>query len=156
MAFSNTAAVFPGTGNITISSGAVVAGGYSTIGSWLPNIASSSAGVLALTGSDTETVNMTGYSSLVIGASGAATFSGSFTPAGSNYLLGGGNGTLTFTPALTGGSGLTAFGGGSGGTLILTASNNYTGSTTINSGGTLTIKVTRPRPLTADLPARVL
>ena len=96
VAFSNTGAIFPGSGNIAISSGGVVTGGYSTIGGWLANIAASSAGVLALNSADTETVSMAGYPSLVIGASGAASFSGSFTPAGSSYLLGGGGGTLTF------------------------------------------------------------
>ena len=69
---------------------------------------------------------MAGYSSLVIGASGSASFAGTLTPAGSNYLLGGGGGTLTVATNLAGTSGLTAFGGGTGGTLILPAATTRT------------------------------
>ena len=125
LALSNTGAVPPGTGNIAINFGGVLAGGYGTISGWLSSnkIVGSSAGVLALTGTDTGTVSMASFPSLVVGAAGAATFSGSFTPAGSAYCLGGGGGALTFSTALTGGNSLVAFGGGSGGTLILSGSN---------------------------------
>ena len=139
LAFSNTGAVPPGTGNITINSGGALAVtfAYGTIGGWLNKIAASSAGVLAFTGTDSETISMASFSSLFIGSTGTATFSGSLTPAGSTYRLGGGGGVLTFSTAITGGNSLAAFGGGSGGALILTGGNSYTGATTIGSGGTL-------------------
>jgi autotransporter-associated beta strand protein len=137
LAFATTGSVPTKSGDITINYGGVVAGGVNTIGGWKSNIATSSAGVLALSGTDSESVGMGSLTSLVIGASGAATFNGSFTPAGTTYNLGGGGGALTFATALTGGNSLVAFGGGTGGTLILTGNNSYTGSTTIGSGGTL-------------------
>ena len=94
-----------------------------------------STGPLALTGLSTETISMSGYNTLSLGAvAGGATFSGSLTPAGATYYLGGGGGALTYTPAITGSYGLAV---GSGGTVILTAGNSYTGPTTIASGGTL-------------------
>ena len=108
LSFSNSGAIPPGVGNIAVNFGGAVAGGYSTIGGWLNSnkIVASSAGVLALTGTDGETASMAGLPSLVIGAAGAATFSGSLTPAGTTYRLGGGGGVLTFTTALTGGNSL--------------------------------------------------
>ena len=134
--FSTTAAIPPGSGNVTINSGGAVAvsGAYTTIGGWLPNIAASSAGVSAISGADGEAVNMAGYASLGIGANGAATFSGSLTPAGATYRLGGGGGDLTVSTSLTGGNSLVAFGGGSGGTLLLTGNNTQSGPTTVNGG----------------------
>ena len=137
--FNGTNAV-PGSGSITINSGAAVAlasfGPYGTVAGWLNSgkITSASAGALALiAASDTETINMSGYPNLSLGASGNVTFSGTLTPSGTTYNLGGGSGTLTFTPAITGAASLNVSGRG---TVVLTGSNKYTGGTTV-SGGTL-------------------
>ena len=106
--FNGNAAAPSGSGNVTIQSGAAVAlaqaGTYSTVTGWLNSgkIASASAGALALIGNDSETINMSGYASLSLGATGGATYSGTLTPSGSTYNLGGGGGTLTFTRAMTG------------------------------------------------------
>ena len=171
-AFSSAAAIPAGTGNIAVNPGGALAatGAYNTIGGWLRSgkIAASSAGVLALTGgNDAETVSMASLPNLYIGASGAATFSGSLTPAGAAYQLGGGGGALTFLTALTGGYGL-AVGGGGAGTLILTsAGNSYSGGTTIYNGvlqigdgatnagslpGNVVINSATPGALTYNLP----
>ena len=128
----------PGTGNITINGGGalVVAGAYTTAATWLTSnkIATSSAGALALVGADNETVSMGSWASLSLGASGAATFSGTLTPAGTTYELGGGGGTLTFSPTLTGSYSVAITGPG---TVVLSSgSNTYNGGTTV-SGGTL-------------------
>ena len=141
----NTSGALPASGNVTINSGGALTatGPYTTINGWLGSgrIVGASAGVLAVPDgvNDSTTVNnMSGYPNLYIGATGNATFSGSFTPAVAGvYQLGGGGGALAFTTALTGGNTLNAFGGGSGGTLILTGINTYTGATAIGSGGTL-------------------
>ena len=87
LAFANTGTVPPGSGNIAISSGGVVTGGFSTIGGWLPNIAASSAGVLALNSADTETVSMAGLPQPGDWGQRHASFSGSFTPAGTPICL---------------------------------------------------------------------
>ena len=74
---------------------------------------------------------MGSYASLSLGASGAATYSGTLTPAGTTYRLGGGGGTLTFTPSLTGSRSLAVSGPG---TVVLTRSNTYTGGTSVQVG----------------------
>ena len=91
-----------------------------------------SAGALALTGTSSETINMSGYTSLSLGASGAATYSGALTPAGSTYRLGGGGGTLTFASALTGSRSLAITGPGT--VVLTTTANTYSSGTTITSG----------------------
>ena len=131
LAYSSPSAVSPNS-NILINSAGVVSGGYSTVAAWIGSgfINPASTGVLALSGFDTETVSMTGYSSLSLGAVAAgATFSGSLTPAGTTYRLGGGVGPLTYTPAVGGAIGLVV-----DGTLILTGSASYTGPTIISAG----------------------
>ena len=149
--FSSGQAIPSGSGNITINSGGavLVAGVYPTVTGWLNsgNIASASAGALALMGTDSEAITMGSYASLSLGASGAATYSGALTPAGSIYRLGGGGGTLTFTPAITSGS-LAVSGPG---IVVLTAANTYPGSTTV-SAGTLSITgtVSGSSAVTAD------
>ena len=136
--FASSMAIPSGTGTITINSGGavLVGGAYPTVMGWLNSndINPASAGALALTTGTTssETINMSGYASLSLGASGAVTYIGILTPAGTTYYLGGGGGTLTFTPALTGSYSLVVAGPG---TVILTTTNNtYTGGTTITSG----------------------
>ena len=143
LVFNSTGAIPTGANNVSVNYGGALAvtGAYSTINGWLGsgNIGGSSAGVLALPAgaNDSTGVSMTGFPSLFIGASGAATFSGSLTPGSNGYNLGGGGGALTVPTNLSGGNNLNAFGGGSGGMLILSGVNSYTGPTTIGSGGTL-------------------
>ena len=144
----------PGSGTVTINSGAALAlaptGTYSTVAGWLNSgkITAASAGALALiAASDTETISMSGYPNLSLGASGNATFSGAFTPSGTTYRLGGGGGRLTFSPAITGATSLNVSGRGA---VVLTGSNKYTGGTTV-SGGTLDFAGPKATPSTGIL-----
>ena len=130
-ALSNTTA-----SSILINAGGVldVSGPYTTVAGWLGSgvISPSSSGILALSGSDNETLNLSssGYGGLGLGAVAAgATYSGSLTPTGTTYRLGGGAGTLTYAPNIGGAYGLAV-----GNSLILTGSASYTGPTTISSG----------------------
>ena len=118
----------------------LVAGAYPTVTGWLGSndINPASAGALALTGTSSETINMGSYANLSLGASGAATYNGAITPAGTTYLFGGAGGTLTLASALTGSNSLTVVGPG---TVVLTGTNNsYSGGTTL-SGGTLQVGI---------------
>ncbi len=133
----------PSTGSITINSaGALnVAGAFTTVSGWLGSgkIATGSTGVIALTGGSSETINMAGFSNLMLGASANSTYSGALTPAGGTYRLGGGGATLTLNTVNQLNSGNSLVVGATGatsstGTVALTASNNFTGGTTINSG----------------------
>ena len=134
--FDTSAGTCPSTGSITINSGGILAAtgptGYTTTTSWLTSgkITSGSQGVLALT-ADEGGINMTGYSSLYLGARTAnPIYSGTLTPDGTTYRLGGGPGTLSVSSALTGtGKSLIV-----GGNVVLTGTNSYTGGTTINGG----------------------
>ena len=57
---------------------------------------------MALTATnDAETINMGGYASLSVGASGNATYNGTLTPSGTVYNLGGGGGTLVFASSIS-------------------------------------------------------
>ena len=141
LAYAALSAVSSNSSILISGPGAVnVGGAYPTVMGWLNSnrINPASTGVLALSGSSSETIGMAGYNSLSLGAvAGGATYSGSLTPAGATYRLGGGGGALSVSTALTNGNGLAAFGGGAGGTLILTGNNSYSGGTTIGSGGLL-------------------
>ena len=127
----------PGSGHITINSGGALAldstGTYSTVNGWLSSgkIVPASAGALALIADDSETISMSGYASLSLGASGSVTFNGTLTPSGTTYNLGGGGGTLTFAPTITGATSLNVNGPGA---VVLTGSNTYSGLTTISAG----------------------
>ena len=131
--------------DITIASGAVLAasGPYTTVSGWLTSgrIAPSSSGTIALTGSSNLAINLNtaGYAGLVVGSIGTNTYSGTFTPAGSTYLLGGAGGTLVMpnNGALVNGGGarnLVVNGG-----LTLAGSNNYSGGTLLNPPGQLNL-----------------
>ena len=143
LAYTTLTAVSPNS-IITINSpGAVnVGGAYSSVAGWLGSgmINPASTGAIAVSGVDTETVNLSTayngntYSTLSLGAAaGGATFSGNLTPAGSTLYLGGG-GPLTYTPALSGANGLAIEG-----TVTLAAipGPGFTGPTTISNGGVL-------------------
>ena len=112
----------------------LVGGAYRHVMDWLNSndINPASTGALALIGGSSETINMGSYASLSLGASGAATYNGTLTPAGAVYRLGGGGGTLTFASALTGSNSLAVTGPG---TVVLTSTNNtYSGGTTLSCG----------------------
>ncbi len=140
-----SAAALPGPGNIILNSGgAVLVGGpYTTVMDWLRSnlIAPASAGALALTAISNEPINMAGYPNLSLGASGAATYNGVLTLAGTTYQLGGGGGTLTFTPALTGANSLAVSGQGS--VVLANTNNTFSGGTTLYAGQ-LDINIARP------------
>ena len=135
--------------SINLGGTVVVAGAYTTVTGWLGSnrINTASAGALALTGNSSETITLTGYASLSLGASGADTYSGALTPAGGVYRLGGGGGTLTFASALTGSRSLVVTGPG---TVVLTKSNTYSVGTTISSGA---LNWATARATTAPSPA---
>jgi autotransporter-associated beta strand protein len=137
--FASTSAI-PASGTILVTqSGALnVAGAYSTVTGWLNSgkINPASNGVLAISGTSSESINMAGYATLGLGATApGATYSGVLTPAGSTFYLGGGGGNLTFTSNLTGARSV-VIGPGSG-TVVLTGSNSYTGGTRIVGGNVL-------------------
>jgi autotransporter-associated beta strand protein len=135
--FSSIAAL-PGSGNVLLNKpGALnVAGAFSTVTEWLNSgkIDSNSTGVLALTGSSNESINMGGYGSLSIGAIvSGVTYSGALTPAGTTFAFGGGGGPLTVASNLTGVNNV-AVGSSAPGTVILSGSNSYSGGTQVYSG----------------------
>jgi autotransporter-associated beta strand protein len=115
-------------------------GAYSTVTGWLNSgkISTASDGVMALSGTSNETINMTGYNELNLGAGPAgATYSGTLTPANGLYAFGGGSGTLTVVSNLAGSNSLEVGNGGPA-SVVLSGTNTYTGATTV-TGGTLTI-----------------
>ena len=98
-------------GSITVGAGTAVAAGSAFIsgspsgtlaGSFLPLIATSSAGTIALAADNSENLNLSSFNAASLGAIGAATYNGTLTPNGSTYRLGGGGGTLTFAGAMAG------------------------------------------------------
>jgi fibronectin-binding autotransporter adhesin len=133
---------FNSTGDQAPNSVAVDAGGTLEAGpaygaidqAFINQIASSSAGTVALGATSGNILSFSGYSSLSLGAVGAQTYSGALTPNATSYLLGGGGGTLTVSSALNAsGVGLVV-----SGLVILTASGNtYNGATTINVNSSL-------------------
>jgi autotransporter-associated beta strand protein len=152
--FSNTQSLPPAGSLLVNGNGALGCGGaYYTIQEWLDSdrIDPNSTGQIQLlnrggTGSNTsnaETIDMTGYNSLFLGASDVVNlgtnnilrFSGTITPAGNAYRLSGGRGaTLALVNAniLTATNNLIVGNGTFGGTAVnLNASNNFTGTTTV-------------------------
>ena len=134
----------PPAGMITINNTGALAveGPWTTVNGWVASgrIAASSNGILALTatGTVTESINMTGYASLVLGATGSVLYTGTLTPANGIYRLGGAGGTLTYAPPISGTAALAIGMATSYGTVILTGSNSFSGSCVVN-GCTLTI-----------------
>jgi autotransporter-associated beta strand protein len=135
--FSSTSAI-PASGTILLDGPGVldVTGAYSTVTSWLTSgkLSAASVGILALSGTSNESINLTGYDGILLGAAAAgATYSGVLTPSGTTYALGGGGGTLVVTSNLTGADSLLVGGGGLG-TVVLSGTNTYTGGTDVTSG----------------------
>jgi fibronectin-binding autotransporter adhesin len=142
----NLAAAIGGTGvTVTVGAGATAAAGYAIDQTdFLNRITTTSTGCAALAVNSANNLNFssgTGGANLPtvsLGAVGNATYTGTLTPYGTNYLLGGGGGNLTLsnTNALTGNDTLQVVGQG---TVSLTSTNNLTGITTIGNGGVLAV-----------------
>jgi uncharacterized protein (TIGR03790 family) len=135
--FSSPSAM-PGSGAILLNKpGALnVTGAYTTVSGWLSSnrIDPASTGVLALVGTSNETINMSGYAGLSLGAAAAGTtYSGTLTPAGTTFALGGGGGALTVATNLAGARNV-VIGGSGPGTVILSGSNSYSGGTQVYGG----------------------
>ena len=137
-----TTPVVPTAGSITINAGGALeanaSDAYNTVTAWLGSgkIASSSNGAIAISADSSESINMSAYSTLSLGATGSRTYAGTLTPSGSTYQLGGGGGTLYLsdTNAITGAGRILAVNGP--GTVVLQGNNDYSGGTSLN-GGTL-------------------
>lgn len=128
----------PASGTYTILSGGTLAdsSGFATVGGWLASgrIATASAGTLAFTAAtESDAIDLTGYDSLVLAATGTTEVSGTVTPSATGLRIGG-TGTLTISSAVGGPAGLTKTGNG---TLVLSGANTYQGATTL-AAGTLT------------------
>lgn len=152
LTFSSSNAL-PGTGNVTISGGALAASGpYGSVTAWLGSgrIANNPNGALALTtSSTTETIDFSaagnpGFANiqnLSLGAATTLTYSGAFTPYEADgtqtYRLGGGPGLLTFATAITdGGTNPTQVvirGDSGGGRVRFGTNNTFTGDVTLAS-----------------------
>ena len=134
----------PSTGNVTINAAGTLnaTGPFSTVTEWLASgrIATNSSGALAFMGDSSENLNLSTYSSLILGASANTVYTGTITPAGSTYRLGGGSATLTLLNpnALTGARSLVVGAPGTAGTVVLSDANDYTGGTILN-GSTLSV-----------------
>jgi fibronectin-binding autotransporter adhesin len=141
--FASSSSVPPTINAISIGSGGVLVGSFTTVQGWLNSgkIKLASNGAIALTSSSTDTsIDFTngagGYPSLSLGVIGSVTYGGTIKPQG-GYNLGGGGGTLLLTAALTGANSLNV---GSAGNITVTLANsadNWTGPTTIAAGSTL-------------------
>ncbi|QUE51609.1 autotransporter-associated beta strand repeat-containing protein [Luteolibacter ambystomatis] len=138
LTFANASAV-PASGIITLNAaGSLTASGaQTTVQGWISSgkIATTSTGAIALTASSAENIDFTGYNSLGLSSTAAATYSGSITPGSSGYHFGGGISTVltvsTVLADVSGATGLTKSGFGS---VTLTGANTYTGGTVIDGG----------------------
>lgn len=122
---------------ITINAG----GSFSAPGSVSSLLASgkilnTSAGAIAVPADSSENINLSGYGSLSVGATGSATYTGTITPVGGVYRFGGAaSSNITIASPLSGATSVTHANGGR--TNLVTA-NTYSGTTTV-TGGTLAI-----------------
>jgi autotransporter-associated beta strand protein len=137
-------------GAITINGGGLIAAGaFASAQAWLDSgrINTASAGAILLSGSSSASINFStgGYTSLMLGASANATFSGTLTPSGTTYRLGGGGlgGTLTLSGqnVLTGSNSLVVGNATTDGfgKILLSNSNDYSAGTTVTLGSRLAI-----------------
>jgi autotransporter-associated beta strand protein len=106
-----------------------------------PNVASTSAGVLAIDATNfTAPLNLAslGGGAMFLGSIGGGTYAATTLGAGASsaYRLGGGGGTLTLsgTNVLTGANSVTVGAVALTGTVRITAANNYSGGTTLAAG----------------------
>ena len=112
---------------------------YNTVTGWLTSglIAPTSNGAIALIGDSSESIDMTNYPLLSLGAVGTVNFTGQITPGSTNYNLGGGGGTLTYSSQLTDDGTFGSMGvniSGPGTVVFANNTNNYSGATLVSSG----------------------
>ena len=118
----------PANGAIAVSAGAVAEVGSPYVAGLLGVTTTASAGVLAITSNDSETLAFS--NSLSLGSIGNNTYSGSLTTSEPTYFLGGGGGTLNLASALTGTNALVI----SGAVILSNPASSISGPTTISSG----------------------
>ncbi len=142
--FSATSAIGGSGKTVFINNGATLGSPGTNLNQTFANrIAATSNGVLALTSSDANNLDLStagaALPNVSIGAIGAVTYSGTLTPNLAVYKLGGGGGLLTVTTALMGAGnslnvGSLGITNGPAGTVVLTATNTYGGATTVTAG----------------------
>ena len=98
----------PGAGvSITAAAGSKVFTAFAANQSLLSRLNAASAGTLVLGVDSANNLNLIGYNSLALGASGPVTYSGTLTPGAAGFLLGGGGGDLRFLSEYTGAQAVT-------------------------------------------------
>ncbi len=133
-----------GRANVTLTNATAV--GLFAFDQLLVNrLATPSTGVLALSVSNANDLDLSRLAGIALGAAGGTTvnplvYSGTLTPNGSTYTLGGGGGVLGVATSLADGPAsasrsLTV----AAGTVVLSAANSFTGTTTVAATGTLRI-----------------
>lgn len=147
------ATALPSTGRMMIAPGGglIASGAFPSVNDWLASgrIDTGSLGALLLSRSSSETVNMTGYPALMLGAStDNAQFTGTLIPLGNVYRLGGGglNGNnprlvIAGANSLTGTRSLVVGSGVAGTTAVgISEAQDYTGGTTVTQGARLVVR----------------
>lgn len=117
---------------ITAPAGTTVIGNYAVDQAFLGILTAGSAGTLALTGNNANSLNFSAGPNVTLGATVPVIYSGAITPNGANYRLGGGAGALNLTSALTGANTVEI-----SGRVQLSAVNTSTGGITVQNGGRL-------------------
>jgi autotransporter-associated beta strand protein len=136
----DTAGSIGGTGaTVSVGASGIAGAGYAMDQGFLSRITSASAGVAALTVDSSNDLDMTGFTSLRLGAIGNITYSGNLTSNGTAYLLGGGGGTLNLTKPLTGGAALTVSGTGSTIAFAAGAGASHIGALAVSATSTLDV-----------------
>ncbi len=136
--YSSSAAIAGAGANVTVNANGAAAAGYAIDQAFLGRIVNTSVGAVALGGVNSSnnldfSAAGANFTAASLGATGAASYTGTLTPNGTTYRLGGGGGTLTLpnANALTGANDLVVQ---NVGTVVLANTNDLTGTTTVNSG----------------------
>lgn len=135
---ANNAPQASGRTVVAAAGGTITPGGSLTVGDLLSRVSLSSGGVVAIGAATSQAIDLTGFTALRLGSTGAFTYSGTFTPNDPNvYRLGGGGGTLTFGPQITGAGVSVNIGNNgtaSGAVILSNAANDFGGGIIIDSG----------------------